>query len=174
MSFVYTPIASEEEAQKAREFPLLPDGIYDFIVTENKLTHSKNGNPMIQLKLKISHDGQEFNVFDNLIAVNNMMWKTKHFCETVGLEKEYLAAKFNERMCAGKRGTCAIKTLPARPKNDGTGGFYKAKNEVEDYLTADKINSFVPKTSNNAFAAPNNSVPPPPVEEDFLNEEIPF
>jgi len=98
MSFNYE-VLDEEQAQKAREFQLLPDGIYDFAVTESKLKYSKSGNAMIELKIRIIHEGQEYNVFDNLIATRNMVWKTKHFCETTGLQKEYLAGQFNESLC---------------------------------------------------------------------------
>ena len=94
MSFDYD-VMSEEEAQKAREFQLLPDGIYDFAVMESKFKYSGAGNPMIELKLRIVHDGDEYHVFDNLIGTKNMAWKTKHFCEAAGLEKEYLAKQFN-------------------------------------------------------------------------------
>ena len=176
MSFSYEPIATEEEVQKAREFPLLPDGVYDFAVMESKFKWSSSGNPMIELKLRIVHEGEEFNVFDNLIGTKNMAWKTKHFCDTTGLSKEYLAGTFTEHLCPQRRGTCSIANVAARPKNDGTSAMWKAKNEVSDYLSADKIAGATAKAANSAnpFAAPATKLPTPPESEPFLNDDIPF
>jgi hypothetical protein len=179
MSFNYD-VQTEEEAQKAREFQLLPDGVYDFAVTEAKFQWSQSGNPMIALKLRIIHEGEEYNVFDNLIGTKNMGWKTKHFCETTGLEKEYLAGQFSEHCCPQRRGTCSIGNVAARPKNDGTGGMWKAKNEVTDYLSPDKISgaqaaaTAKASASTNAFAPPAAKLPPAPESEPFLNDDIPF
>lgn len=163
-------VLSEEEVQKAREFPLLPDGIYDFVVIEAKFKYSQSGNPMIALKIRIIHEGQEFNVFDYLIATKMMAWKTKHFCDSTGLQKEYAEGHFNERLAAGRRGTCAIKSVPARPKNDGTGGMYNAKNEVEDYLSSEALNK---ASAANPFAPPP-AKPAAPESEPFVDNDIPF
>jgi len=171
MSFNYNPV-SEEQALKDKEFALLPDGIYDFIVTEAKFKYSQNNNPMIEMKLRIMHDGEEFNVFDNLIATKMMMWKLIHFCDSVGLKKEYEAGQFSERLCGNKRGTCSIKSVPARPKNNGTSEMWKAKNEVEDYLTPETIakasaaNPFTPPKSKSATAVA--------ASEPFFSDDIPF
>lgn len=138
MSFQYN-VVSEEEAQKAREFPLLPDGTYDFYTMESKFQQSSTGNPMIALKVKIMHDGKDFNVFDNLIGIASMDWKTKHYCETTGLQQNYIDKTFDEKVAAGRKGKCIISTQPAKPKNDGSGTFYKAKNVIDDYVTADTL-----------------------------------
>lgn len=172
MSFNYD-VMTEEEAQKAREFQRLPDGIYDFAVIEHKFQYSQSGNPMIALKIRIVHEGEEYNVFDNLIGIKSMSWKTKHFCESVGLEREYAAGTFNEHLCANRRGICSIGNVEARPKNNGTNEMYKAKNEVLDYLQnkdmQQKANPFAPAPAK-AAAAPM----PAPAPEPFLNDDIPF
>lgn len=182
MSFDYE-VLDEAQAQKAREFPLLPDGIYDFVVTESKFKYSSQNNPMIELKIRIVHDGVDFNVFDNLIGTKNMIWKTLHFCETTGLEREYQAKEFNEKIAKGRRGTCSIKNVPARPKPNNPTEFYKAKNEVEDYLSADKLNSVTvgatifngPATIDAAgYGVPASTVPPMPGSEPFHDDDIAF
>lgn len=172
MSFNYNPV-DEAQAQKDKEFQLLPDGIYDFVVTEAKFKYSSNQNPMIELKLRIMHDGMEFNVFDNLIATKMMMWKVKHFCDTTGLEKEYAAGQFSERLCGNKRGTASIKSVGARPKNDGSGQMWKAKNEVEDYLTSETIGK---ASAANPWAPPADKKKPNalPSSEEFFSDDIPF
>ena len=173
MSFTYPPV-TEEQALKDKEFPLLPDGIYDFAVMEAKFKYSKNSNPMIELKLRIIHDGMEFNIFDNLIATKMMMWKVKHFCDTTGLEKEYIGGQFTEHLCPNKRGTCSIKTTPERPKNDGSGQVYKARNEVEDYLSSDALNK---AAAENPFTPQQKATPssaPVAEAEAFYDDAIPF
>lgn len=176
MSFSYD-VLNEEEAKRAREFPLLPDGIYDFAVMENTFGYSQSGNPMIKLKLRIIHDGQEFGVYDNLIGIKSMIWKTKHFCDTTGLAAEYQAGKFDEHMPANRRGQCQIATVPERPKNDGSGGVWKAKNEVTAYISPDKLTATPATfaTKPNAFAPAAAVQAPAPIEpEPFLSDDIPF
>lgn len=173
MSFNYD-VMTEEEAQKAREFPLLPDGIYDFAVLESKFKYSGSGNPMIELKLQIIHEGEQYNVFDNLIGTKNMAWKTKHFCETTGLEKEYVDGKFDEHSCPKRRGTCAIGNVAARPKNDGTNAMWKAKNEVQDYMSSSSLTQQAAAAKANPFTPPAAKLPPPPVESEPFSDDIPF
>ena len=172
MSFSYQPM-SEDEVQKAREFSLLPDGIYDFEIVESKFSYSHSSNPMIGLKLTINHEGQEYGVFDNLVAAKSMLWKTKHFCDSTGLQREYAAGQFNETHCPRRRGVCQIGTVPARPKNDGSGGMWKAKNEVVDYLEGKNI---APAHQNHFMAAPKPlaTQKAPSAPEEFISEDIPF
>jgi hypothetical protein len=168
MSFTYDVLASEDEVQKAREFPLLDPGIYNFAVIESKFKYSQAGNPMIQLTLRVLHDGQEFNIYDNLIGTKNMAWKTKHFCDVTGLSEQYLSGQFNESMCANKRGTALVGYVGATPKNDGSGGSYKPKNTIEDYtaVTEQAANPFAPTAAKQPKEAPKG--------EHFEDDAVPF
>jgi len=161
-------VLNEQDSLKAREFQLLKEGIYDFAVLEAKLAMSQAGNHMIKLKIQIIHEGQDFNVFDNLIATTNMTWKTKHFCDTTGLEEEYLSGKFNQDLALRRRGKCMIGYVGATPKNDGSGGMWKAKNEVLDYLSTES-------KASNPFAPPV-AIPAtqPPVVDEFIDDDLPF
>lgn len=134
MSFEYELFTSEEEAMKASAFPMLPDGIYDFAVLESKFGYSQAGNPKIDLKVQIIHEGEAFNVFDSLVGTKRMAYRVKHFAETTGCEKEYLAKQFNEHTPKNRRGKCVIRQRAAQPKSDGSGGMWPAKNVVEDYV----------------------------------------
>jgi hypothetical protein len=158
MGFTY-PKLTEEEAEKARQFELLPDGIYDFEVVEAKPKMSKAGNSMLEMKIKIRHDGKEHNVFDNLIGTENMTWKTIHFCRTTGLVAQYEADALDERVVLHKRGMCEICSKPERPKNDGSGEVWKAKNEVVDYLTEEMIKQAEEKNAGTGFLAPEGAPP---------------
>lgn len=136
MSFPYNPM-TEEQCDKERQFPLLEPGIYNFTVTKAEQKRSKSGNPMIELTLHVwDNTGKEFNVFDYLIATPNMMWKIKHFCDSVGLSQEYADGKFNEHMAVGRSGKADFIFQKGKAKEGG--GFYKDKNAVEDYVMTDK------------------------------------
>lgn len=140
-SFSYTPM-TEQEINEMREFPLLEKGIYNFQVIKSELKMSNTGkyhnpakecNPMISLQLLVwGNDGKEYTVFDNLIAKSTMEWKTRHFCECVGLIKEYDSKTFNETLCEGRSGKVAITIQKGTERPDGS--FYKDKNSVENYV----------------------------------------
>ena len=177
MSFDYEVFATEEEAMKAKEFPLLDDGVYRFRVIESKPRQSSSGNSMIALKICIEHEGQEYNVFDNLIGVKSMAWKVKHFAEATGLEREYAIRAFNCESPMDREGYCLIGNEPAKPKNDGSKNhdgspaMYKAKNIVEDYIPAKANNTANPF----APAEPLKKAPIPvsPPAEEF-DTDLPF
>lgn len=145
MSFYYEPM-TEEQAEKERQFPMLDPGIYDFEVINSEFKMSNTGpyhdpskpsNPMISLQLMIwDNNGKEFIIFDNLMGTAKMAWKTIHFCDSVGLKKEYDSGKLHENMCLGKRGK-AIVTIQSNQKKKG-GGYFKDKNSIEDYVMTDK------------------------------------
>jgi hypothetical protein len=173
--FDYPVFNSEEEAQKAREFPLLPDGIYDFAVIDAKPGFTNSGNPKINLKLRIIHQEKEWYVFDDLIGMPSFAWKIKHFCEITGLEKEYKAKQFGVDMCKNRRGKCKISNIAAKPKNDGTNDYWKAKNQVDDYVINDKTNIFSSLNSN-PFV-PNEAkskITPSKEAKAFEDDDIPF
>lgn len=182
MSFSYN-ILSHDVASAPRGFPLLPEGGYSFYVDEAKFSYSKNGNPMITIKLVIDHEGKEFFVFDYLLATEGMGWKVRKFCEAVDLTDAYEAGAFNEHLCVNRRGKVLIGINPERPKNDGSGQMYKAKNEVLDYLERDAIlapsnyRSTSPAAQGEAFAPPRNVTPakPQPMPQaQFDDSELPF
>jgi hypothetical protein len=158
MTWDYEPV-TEEQIEAERSYPLLEDGVYNFQVLVAKEKLSSTGNAMIALELLVwNHDGKEFKVFDNLMAMKNMQWKAKHFCDTTGLAKEYAAKEFNADMALGKTGKVSIITQVGKPKGDGTN--YKDKNAVEDYVLTDK------------GATRSDAAQPAPKDE--FSDDIPF
>lgn len=141
-------------------FALLPDGDYPFTVLESKEQASKSaknaGRPMVALKLGVyADDGREVWVFD-YFADWFSEWKLKHFCETTGHEKDYLAGNLDpsENGCQGWKGMVRI-TLGV----DNNG---KERNSVDDYIVeAEKTEP--------AVAPP----PKPPVTDDD-DDGLPF
>ncbi len=136
MSFSYEPM-TEEQCEKERQFPLLEPGIYNFTVNKAEYKRSHKGTPMIELNLTIwDEHGKEYHVFDYLIATPKMEWKTRHFCDSIGLTKEYDDKKFNEHLCVNRSGKAEVIFQKGKAK-DG-GGFYKDKNAIEDYVMTDQ------------------------------------
>ncbi len=158
MNFYYEPL-TEQECTKERGYPLLDDGVYDFEVMTANYRTSSTGNPMIELKLKVwDQAGKEYFVFDYLVATSKMMWKTKHFCDSVGLSKEYETKKFSENLCPGKSGKVSIIFQSGKQKPDGT--YYRDKNGVEDYVMTNSGSvKYVPQ-----------GIP----IQDYKSEDIPF
>ena len=133
----------EEQMKSKKIYFLVPKGIYDFEVVESRFKISNSGNPMISLILKITdNQGVERLIFDNLIAIDMWEWKTRHFCDSVGLEKEYDEDKFNDNVCLFQRGKLSLGIQKGNKKDDGT--FYPDKNVVDDYL---------PRTANQGSVA---------------------
>lgn len=134
--FDYEPM-TDEECEKERQYQMVEPGIYDFQVIFAESRISKSGNSMIELKLKIyNNNGIEYIIIDYLLGTRNMGWKTKHFCDSVGLSEEYNKKEFNEILCLNKCGKANIIIKKGNQKEDGT--FYKDKNEIKDYISSNK------------------------------------
>lgn len=154
MSYSFQPMSEEE----LNSINLVDDGIYDFEVIKSTRKTSKSGNPMAELNIKFwDKGGQTHTLFDYLVfsKVNLNIRKVKHFCDTTGLSKEYSLGELPEEL-KGLCGKFSLKTQGQQP--DGRGGFYPAKNVVEDYIKSDIITD--------ASQAGN--------DENFLNDPIPF
>ena len=139
MSFDYDPM-TEEEVQKAR-FQLLDEGEYDAVVDAATHEVSSKGNQMIKLSLSVfDPNGVIVPVYDYLVFTKQMMWKVKHFCDSAGLEKEYMDKKFDALIA--DRQNVRVKLIvqdgsliPADKLNGKPqGSRYPTKNAVEDYL----------------------------------------
>jgi hypothetical protein len=128
--FGFTPL-SELECLN-----LMQPGEYDFSVekAEPKVS-KKTGKDMIMLTLRVYDNlGRERVVIDHLI--DSLMYKVKHFCDSVGLEAEYAAGGFLPEICVGRSGKCKI--IIDEPEE---GSPYQPKNAVKDYIkrTASQI-----------------------------------
>lgn len=153
------PIYSEEQSQCER-FELLPDGIYEFIVTEALFTTSKAGNPMLKLVLSVyDKNGDERRVYDYLLGMQKMAYKVRHFFRSIGLIDEYERGIFNQAIQEGqsdlllrdRRGKAKIGFQTGKEKPDGTK--YHNSNCVNDYVCESEMN---------------------PQEDNFINDDITF
>jgi hypothetical protein len=161
MSFSF-PSMSEEEIQALN---MVEDGIYDFQVVKATQKVSKSGNQMIELQLVIwDKDGKEHIVFDYLVSIVSMVYKIKHFCDTVGLDDEYKAGNFDVMQCEGKRGKAHIIVQAGQPNPNG--GMYADKNAVRDYVLDDKGSVKVDLSGKKS--------PEPKDENSLVDDDIPF
>jgi hypothetical protein len=121
MVMTFDPKTEKEVSEAA----CAPAGEYDFDVLNAEDTLSKSGNPMIKITIGLYIDGSVKNrVFDYLLPA--MEAKLRHFCDTVGLLKQYEAGTLEAADCVGRSGRVKIGIEPA--------GQYPAKNVVKDYV----------------------------------------
>lgn len=113
-------------------FDLFPAGEYDFSVIKAEDETSKAGNEMIKIEIDIySSAGTKTRVFDYLLEA--IAYKLKHFCQAVGLEKEYEEGTLTANMCCNRSGRCLV--LIQKDKS----GEYPDKNVIKDYCKSKKI-----------------------------------
>ncbi len=155
MSFSFNPL-SDEQINALQNRDLLADGIYPFTVKSIEQQESKSGNPMLKVRIGVMpKEGEERNIFDYLVSTEQMMFKIKHFCETIGLEDKYTKGNFAPIDCLNRSGKVKIGVQKGGPKPDGSG-FFPDKNSVKDYV---KLGEEVAKEAK--------------VEEEF-NDDIKF
>jgi hypothetical protein len=148
--FLFNP-KTDEEIHAIQNQGLMADGIYSFRVKAVTTSQSKSGNNMLEVVLGVmDNDSNERNIRDYLVATDKMIFKTKHFCEAIGFEKEYASGKFDPMKCIDRSGKLVIATQKGGAKDDGSG-YYPDKNIVRDYVKSEPI-----------------------AANDFLNDDIKF
>lgn len=127
-------ITPKREDELSKGFENLPPGEYPFTVMESGIRVSKSeknaGKQMFSLKLNIHGPNYDRHVFDQF-ADWFSEWKLKHFCETVGLAKDYMFGEVNPESWKGREGYCKVVI----GKNIKTGD---EENQVKDYLPDDE------------------------------------
>jgi hypothetical protein len=154
----FTPKTEEELAMDG----LLPEGVYDFEVIEALNKVSKNGNEMIQLKLKVYDENGGWRFVTDFL-LESFLPKLHSFAKATGTLKAYETGEFDSYNCLNTSGKVQIKIKPA--------GEYPARNEVKFYgePKAKTEKSEAPlETSAPESYKPNEQAP---VIED---EDIPF
>jgi hypothetical protein len=131
-SFQFTP-KTDAELEALKNSHLLADGIYNFTVREVEQKISQTGNPMLKVTLGVTDSDNIRTIVDYLVSTEKMMFKLKHFCEALGLEKEYLAGSFDPDQCLDLTGSVHVSVQKGNLRPDGTG-FYPDKNIARDYL----------------------------------------
>lgn len=138
MSFSFRP-KNDAEIAELQNVGLLKDGLYPFIVKGIEEQLSKTGNPMLKVRFEIhEEDGSRRSIFDYLVATDLMMFKLKHFCESVGLNEQYEKGNLNLNDCLDRSGNCFIGTQKGTSKPDGSG-MYPDKNVIKDFMNKKSV-----------------------------------
>lgn len=147
MSFAFNPL-TDEEINVLQNRHLLPDGIYHFFVKNIEQQQSRVGNPMLKVTLGVvAKPGDQRNIIDFLLTTEQMMFKLKHFCESIGLSEQYAQGKFELNDCINRSGKVKIGVQKGAAKDDGSG-FFPDKNCVKDYVKPENV---MPKVVTPAF-----------------------
>ena len=128
-------ITPKGEKDISKGFENLPAGEYPFTVMESGINISKSeknkGREMCAVKLIVHGPNFDKHVYD-YFADWFSEWKLKHFCEVVGLAKEYASGVVepDENGWQDRQGFVRLAVK-------GKTSEYPEKNEVVDYLPED-------------------------------------
>lgn len=136
--FAFVP-KTDLEIQNVQNRALLTDGVYPFLVKDVKITISKSGNEMLEVQLNvIDREANGRSIRDYLMATDTMIFKLKHFCDTIGMSEDYAKGNINPFKCVGRSGKVIIATQKGNAKDDGSG-YYPDKNTVKDYVKQEAV-----------------------------------
>lgn len=107
------------------EFPVLPEGDYEFEVENAVHQVSSKGNLQWKLQLRVDHEGKEYKVWDYLIEKESWAWKFNGFFKAIGMNSADDTDMVKDSL--GMIGFCHLTIDPAK---DG----YSAKNVVKRYI----------------------------------------
>lgn len=126
--FTFTPKSDDELSN------LLVVGDGEFEVIDAKIKTSKNGNPMIELKLMVwDSRGRQKIIYDNLVNVESFQFKIKHFCDAIGILNKYEAGSILREDIVPPVGPVRKGRLKIGISKDFFGN-HPDKNKVVDYL----------------------------------------
>ena len=111
--------------QDTNDFPLIPEGTYDFQVENATKFQAKSGNLCWKVQLRIDMDGgRSSKVWENLVETAANQWKFNQYFKSVGM----MATDTDDMpKSIGEIGKCFIGIEPAR-------NGYKAKNTVKRFI----------------------------------------
>jgi hypothetical protein len=121
----FKPCSEQEIADRK----LWPKGDYAFeIVEAEEKVSQQGGNPMIELKLKISRpDGLPKTMTDYLLEKTPERFR--HCCEACGLLAKYESGVVSDDDFVGKRGRLRLTIEKAKKNSE-----YPDRNVIADYL----------------------------------------
>lgn len=117
--------------QQLRELNLYPEGRYRFRVERTDQKTSKAGNEYFNLKMSINVNGKVCPLFDMLFFEGKMLYKTKHFCEAVGMPEKYESGKLMPIDCDLKEGWLDL----VHRVNQQSG---ELQHTVKDYISEEE------------------------------------
>jgi len=115
--------------QELADRKLLPKGDYVFEILDAWERTSEAGNPMIEVKVRVSRNGSGLTrVLSDYLHAKRPE-KLRHCCAACGLMVQYESGSLNDEDFKGKRGR--LRLVVERGRNG-----YASRNVIEDYLVA--------------------------------------
>lgn len=167
MAIKFTPQAESELSK----FDNLPDGEYPFTVLESAEVASKSeknkGRPMVKLKLCVHGKEYDRHVYD-YFADWFSEWKLKHFCEAVGLAKDYSIGHVDpsDNQWQNRQGCVRIET-----ENDPK---YGKKNVVSDYIPNENQTVEAIQGKPAEIKPEQKTATPQPAQPSGESDDVPF
>ena len=148
-----TPQTEKQAAEAALlATGLFPRGDYPFEIVKATDTHSKAGNEMIELQVRVFDKNDRSRVIrDWLLEGEFTSFKVRHFAEAIGMLPQYEKGELKAEDLEGKTGTCKV-----RIKKDKKG-LYPDQNSISDYINPTAAKKLVQS-----------------VADPALDDEIPF
>lgn len=140
--FKFNPISAEESLRMQQPFP---EGEYEFVADICEQKMSQGGNNMIIAHITIySPNGKSLSLKDYMLPEHEQMrYRWRQFCESVGLTSQYESGEINLDSIRGMHGRCMIKH---EKEQNGERMFCKVKsylkpseNKTEDHPFNDDI-----------------------------------
>jgi len=146
----FTPL-TDEQLQIAA---LVPEGIYEYTVVKSEDKISKTGNEYTSITLMVwDENGKEHLIFTNMALIKLL----KHFCDVNGMQEQYKSGNIPAPNFIGKNGGKVCLSIEGEKQNP-TGGVYKAKNIVKDYIISPS-GSLTNPLANKPVGFPDDEVP---------------
>jgi hypothetical protein len=117
--------------QEIAEEGLLPEGIYDFEVSQGLDKTSKAGNEMIELLVRVYKPDGGFTLISDYL-MEKIAYKLKHAADACGLSIQYDTGNLHGDDFVGKTGKVKVKIQKDKE------GQYPDKNVIADYVV-DKV-----------------------------------
>ena len=115
--------------QEISDRKLLPKGDYDFEILDAWEKTSEAGNPMIEVKVRVSRNGSNLTrVLSDYLHAKKPE-KLRHCCAACQLVEEYQSGSLHDDDFKGKRGR--LRLAVERGRNG-----YASRNVIEDYLVS--------------------------------------
>ncbi len=115
--------------QEISDRKLLPKGDYDFEILDAWEKASEAGNPMIELKVRVSKNGNGLTRVLADYLLPKRPEKLRHCCAACDLIGEYESGSLNDEDFRGKRGRLKLAV------EKGRNGYFP-RNVIEDYISA--------------------------------------
>jgi len=148
---------NHEEA-KGGEFPPLPIGEYEVIVSNAEIKESKNGNPMIKLEMTVRDDldqeGKRRKIWDQLVFTEGAKWRIQQAYKAFGFDNGHKFSSLQDVAKALLYKPVRVKIKHEKYTNDQ--GDTKITERVDYYMNSHVPNVAV-QTGADPFAIPSSA-----------------